>query len=347
KDLCEYNTAQKPSHSNKDQVYSQVYDSNNSHLNQILFLKNHDNHLDYNCDFNKNFKLSFCNNCHSRYTCFKKSLKNTNIFSTSADTNLSLTGADTNPSLTDADTNPSPTMLIQIYFLTGANTNFSSTSTNTKPSPIDSDSLTNSSLSNSDLDFVNNVNFLTNYILSGNSSDLHLDNSSDLYLELQAKVIINVKNFMLTPAKWFKFYLNGFDMFYNDLIKHIRKYHNNKIDKNNIEISYKVNGRDHAIALDEEYDYDVFITECKNLSSKKFMELLEEDSDSNKETSKKKSKKLKTKYTLKESVLASNEIKLANIILQIRTKYQYHIHPIPCYIEDNKHLQLTPSRLHL
>ncbi|CAG8820926.1 17155_t:CDS:1, partial [Racocetra fulgida] len=46
-------------------------------------------------------------------------------------------------------------------------------------------------------------------------------------------------------------------------------------------------------------------------------ELLEEDSDSNKKTSKKKSKKLKTNHVPKESNLTSNKIKLANIILQI------------------------------
>ncbi|CAG8703024.1 10393_t:CDS:2, partial [Racocetra fulgida] len=76
-------------------------------------------------------------------------------------------------------------------------------------------------------------------------------------------------------------------------------------------------------------------------------ELLKEDSDYNKETSKKKSKKLKTNHVPKESNLTSNEIKLANIISQIRTKYQCHVYPTPCYIEDNKHLQLMPARLHL
>ncbi|CAG8805854.1 18623_t:CDS:2, partial [Racocetra fulgida] len=168
----------------------------------------------------------FCNNCHSRYTRSKKCLKNINpsptgadtnpsltgantnlsptvliqtSFSTNTDTNLSPTGADTNPSSTGADTNPSPTVLIQTPFPTSANYIIVK----------DSDSLTNSSLSN------NNSSDLH----LDNSSDLHLDNSSDLHLELQAKVIINVE----------------------------------------------INGRGHAMALDDEYDYDAFITKCKNL----------------------------------------------------------------------------------
>ncbi|CAG8814296.1 15333_t:CDS:1, partial [Racocetra fulgida] len=182
------------------------------------------------------------------------------------DTNLSPTGADTNLSSTGADTNPSPTILIQTPFPTSANYIIVE----------DSDSSTNSSLSNNDLDFFDNLDFSTNYILLDNISDLHLDNSLDLHLdnsldlhldnsldlhldnsldlhlELQAKIIINVESSTSTPAKWFKFYSNRFDTFHNDLMKHIHKYHNNKIDKNNMEISYKVNGRGHAMALDDE-----------------------------------------------------------------------------------------------
>ncbi|CAG8792587.1 18680_t:CDS:2, partial [Racocetra fulgida] len=112
----------------------------------------------------------------------------------------------------------------------------------------DSDSLTNSSLSNSDLDFFNNLDFSTNYILSDNSSDLHLDNSSDLHLD-------NSSNLHLDNSS--DLHLDNS----SDLHLELQA----KIIINVEKISYKVNGRGHAMALDDECDYDAFITECKNL----------------------------------------------------------------------------------
>jgi hypothetical protein len=41
------------------------------------------------------------------------------------------------------------------------------------------------------------------------------------------------------------------------------------------------------------------------------------------------------------------ELEQAQIITEIRAKYQCDVHTTPCYIEDNKHLQLTPVRLTL
>lgn len=41
------------------------------------------------------------------------------------------------------------------------------------------------------------------------------------------------------------------------------------------------------------------------------------------------------------------EFEQAQIITEIRAKYQCDIHTTPCYIEDNRHLQLTPARLTL
>ncbi|CAG8476789.1 12397_t:CDS:2 [Racocetra persica] len=71
-----------------------------------------------------------------------------------------------------------------------------------------------------------------------------------------------------------------------------------------------------------------------------------EDSDFNDEKNLK-NKKIKTNYVPKESSLSSDEIKLAKIISQIRSKYEYNTHNMPCYIEDQNHLQLTPLLLHL
>ncbi|CAG8678671.1 5708_t:CDS:1, partial [Racocetra fulgida] len=69
--------------------------------------------------------------------------------------------------------------------------------------------------------------------------------------------------------------------------------------------------------------------------------------DSDEQTPKKITKKLKTGFVPKESKLSNDEIELANIITEIRSKYQCNIHATPCYIEDDKHLALIPARLHL
>ncbi|CAG8788266.1 8699_t:CDS:1, partial [Cetraspora pellucida] len=122
----------------------------------------------------------------------------------------------------------------------------------------DSDSSTNSSLPNDDSD----------YVLPNDDSDYILPNNknSDLHLKLEAKVIINIENSTSIPTKWFTIDPYGFDIFHYDLINHIRKrLNNNNIDKDNFEITYKVNGCGQAMALDDDCDYNAFISACKNL----------------------------------------------------------------------------------
>ncbi|CAG8654371.1 17511_t:CDS:2 [Cetraspora pellucida] len=158
-------------------------------------------------------------------------------------------------------------------------TNFSSPNAN-YISIEDSDSSTNSSSPNNDSD----------YILPNNKN-------SDLHLKLEAKVIINIKNSISIPTKWFTIDPYEFDIFYCDLINHICKHlNNNNIDKDNFEITYKVNGHE--------------------------QELSDEDSDSNKKILKTKSKKKsKSNYIPKESNLITNKTILAKIASQLQLKY--------------------------
>ncbi|CAG8832331.1 9_t:CDS:2, partial [Racocetra persica] len=129
----------------------------------------------------------------------------------------------------------------------------------------------------------------------------------------------------------------NFDIFQDNLIKHIQDHiNNNHIDKNDVQVSYKINSREQAIALDDKDDYDAFISEGKKL-----------ENNSNEETQEIKTKKSKANLVPKESKLNSNEIELANIITQIQTKYQCNVYATPCYIEDDKHLVLIPIRLQL
>ncbi|CAG8821477.1 8656_t:CDS:2, partial [Racocetra persica] len=52
----------------------------------------------------------------------------------------------------------------------------------------------------------------------------------------QVKVVIKIKKSDPIPAKWFTFELDNFDIFQDNLIKHIQDHiNNNHIDKNNIQ----------------------------------------------------------------------------------------------------------------
>ncbi|CAG8830527.1 23951_t:CDS:1, partial [Racocetra persica] len=108
-------------------------------------------------------------------------------------------------------------------------------STNVNYISIDSESSTNSNLPNDD----------SNYLLPNNKNLNQEPNNknSNQHLRLEAKVIINVKSSTLMLAKLFIFNSYRFDTFHYDLIQHIHKHlNNNKVDKDNIEITYKVNG---------------------------------------------------------------------------------------------------------
>ncbi|CAG8805491.1 11910_t:CDS:1, partial [Racocetra persica] len=59
---------------------------------------------------------------------------------------------------------------------------------------------------------------------------------------------------------------NDFDIFQDNLIKHIQDHiDNNDFNKNNIEVTYKINGCGQAMALDDKDDYNVFISEYQKL----------------------------------------------------------------------------------
>ncbi|CAG8495668.1 114_t:CDS:2 [Racocetra fulgida] len=157
-------------------------------------------------------------------------------------------------------------------------------------------------------DMVKNTDFSLAISVSDDNSDflpdpVSLDEDSNLGSKFKAKIIIK--------------YIN-----------------NNNLDKNNIQVSYKINSRRQAIALDDKDDYNTFISECKKIAtSSKYMKLIEEFSDLDKQTPKKIIKKLKTGFVPKESKLSNDEIELANFITEIRSKYQCNIHATPVILK--------------
>ncbi|CAG8625973.1 14484_t:CDS:2, partial [Racocetra fulgida] len=176
---------------------------------------------------------------------------------------------------------------------------------------------------------------------------------SNFCSKVKAKVTVNISKSDPISAKWLTLELNDFNIFQYDLVKHVQICIDDNNFNNDIKVSYKINGCEQAMALYDKDDYDAFISKCQKLeNSDKYIalyielkNLTEETSNSDEEIPK--TKKLKANFIPKVSKLNSDEIELTNIISQIRSKYQCDTYTMPCYIEDNKHLQLIRSRLHL
>ncbi|CAG8510872.1 932_t:CDS:2 [Racocetra fulgida] len=95
-------------------------------------------------------------------------------------------------------------------------------------------------------------------------ADDYIDNnfsaSSSSCLEIKAKTIIKVKSSTPMPVKWFTFNANNFYIFNNKLTNYIHKCIDDvDIDKDDIKISYNVNGHGQEMALEDNNDYATFI----------------------------------------------------------------------------------------
>jgi hypothetical protein len=59
------------------------------------------------------------------------------------------------------------------------------------------------------------------------------------------------------------------------------------------------------------------------------------------------SKKKKKSRVLQEDDLSKEEKMRAEVISALSKKYECDIHSTPCYVQDNRHLQLNPARLQI
>ncbi|CAG8802783.1 27761_t:CDS:2, partial [Dentiscutata erythropus] len=185
--------------------------------------------------------------------------------------------------------------------------------------------------------------------------------------QINVQIIIK-KNNESSPGKWIKLNVQNSTLFYEDLLEYMNKNIENPISKDNYTITYKANGHEQIMALDDEDDFVAFFKKYKSLSElqhmviyvniniksnnfehnhKKNAPINNNEISSSDEEIQKKSKKIKKSQIPKESQLNETELEQAQIITEIRAKYQCDIHITPCYIEDNRHLQLTPARLTL
>ncbi|CAG8632081.1 14107_t:CDS:2, partial [Racocetra fulgida] len=163
--------------------------------------------------------------------------------------------------------------------------------------------------------------------LISSKKDILSRKDSNFCSKVKAKVTVNISKSDPIPAKWLILELNDFNIFQHNLVKHVQICIDDNNFNNDIKVSYKINRHRQAMALYDEDDYDAFISEYQKLeNSDKYIalyielkNLTEETSNSDEEIPK--TKKLKANFIPKVSKLNSDEIELANIISQIRSKY--------------------------
>ena len=58
-------------------------------------------------------------------------------------------------------------------------------------------------------------------------------------------------------------------------------------------------------------------------------------------------KKKKKSHAIREEDLSKEEKTRSEVIVTLCEKYKCNMHSTPCFIQDNRHLQLNPARLQL
>ncbi|PKK59967.1 hypothetical protein RhiirC2_794034 [Rhizophagus irregularis] len=143
-----------------------------------------------------------------------------------------------------------------------------------------------------------------------------------------------------------------------------------KIEITNYTISYKaVNAHGPSNELEDELDFQEFLNEYKRVisvgkrmsvivdvknnitenkkSSKKHKKSSDESNSSAEEEIELQSKKKKKSRAIKEADLSKEEKMRSEVIATLCEKFKCNLHTTPCYIQDQRHLQLNPARLQL
>ena len=116
-------------------------------------------------------------------------------------------------------------------------------------------------------------NIINPFYVSLDINSLDEITRSDIYNYYDKVYIMysSKKNNKNLPGKWIKLNIENSTSFYNNLLDYVRKTCGNIFSKNNYNITYKVNGQEQLIVLDDDDDFITFIEKYKDLSSSKHM----------------------------------------------------------------------------
>ncbi|GBC25675.2 hypothetical protein GLOIN_2v1473341 [Rhizophagus irregularis DAOM 181602=DAOM 197198] len=163
------------------------------------------------------------------------------------------------------------------------------------------------------------------------------DEDSDLE-EVKVQIIVKSNTIKVPTAKTLNIEPVSYKKVMEKINLAVQKTLKKKVKSKDYTISYKaVNARGPSNELEDEMDFREFISEYKRISS-------DESGFSSEELQYTKKKKLRA---ICEEDLSKEERTRSEVISTLCEMYKCNIHATPCFIQDNRHLQLNPARLQL
>ncbi|CAB4463875.1 unnamed protein product [Rhizophagus irregularis] len=317
------------------QIYSRVFTPNEElqAANQFLFSANEK--FQYNSNFNVSFSFTFCSACNSKFQRLK--------------------GNDKLAKRKNAYTKKKKELI------EGKEKKLEKFTAKMSSKSVDGEDAIMSSKSS---DFVDDgdEDDISEY---SEVEDYGIDKIKlQIIIEKKGKKTSTSKTITINPVE----YINVIEGINNAVQKALK---NRSIKPSDYSLSYKVvNARGPSSALEDKLDFNEFIDDYKKIIAvdKKMSVIVVIGDDSvNEETKSKRlkisnksdfsasdeeripssSKKKKKSRATQENDLSKEEQSRAETIAALCEKYKCDVHKTPCFIQENRHLQLNPARLQL
>ncbi|UZO01552.1 uncharacterized protein OCT59_020066 [Rhizophagus irregularis] len=173
------------------------------------------------------------------------------------------------------------------------------------------------------------------------------DEDSDLE-EVKVQIIVKSNTIKVPTAKTLNIEPVSYKKVMEKINLAVQKTLKKKVKSKDYTISYKaVNARGPSNELEDEMDFREFIITVKDdlIKKKKSRSKSSDESGfSSEELQYTKKKKLRA---ICEEDLSKEERTRSEVISTLCEMYKCNIHATPCFIQDNRHLQLNPARLQL
>ncbi|PKY59814.1 hypothetical protein RhiirA4_482887 [Rhizophagus irregularis] len=195
--------------------------------------------------------------------------------------------------------------------------------------------------------------------------DIEVDDDEDSDLEeLKVQIIVKSKNIKASIAKTLNIKPASYENVMEKINSVVQKTLRKKVISKDYIVSYKaVNARGPSNELEDESDFQEFIGEYKRVviaGKKMSMIVMVRDKLTKKKKSHKSSdesgfssaeelqgRKKKKSRAIREDDLTKEEKTRSEVISTLCEMYKCNIHTTPCFIQDDRHLQLNPARLQL
>ncbi|CAG8759653.1 4744_t:CDS:1, partial [Cetraspora pellucida] len=225
------------------QIHNRCYKIFKTRLAQVIWLKERSKLFGYNSNFDKNFDLTLCSTCNSRYDRIKNKKNSlSNNEETSQDNTI------------DKDTTDQDTIDQDLI------------------DTIDHDMIDQDTIDQDifDQDIIDQDITDQDIIDQDNGIEITQPKTTKVttayLIELKVKVFIDTKKTSSPAGNWliFKEEINNFYLFQSNLNNHIRRCLDLQfIYDDDYEITYKINGRGQAMCINNHEDFLNFVDECK------------------------------------------------------------------------------------